>query len=177
MMNMRFAALACLLTLGIASAEWGAPAAVHHMNETCLTYHAKLAGDYLIVEANISEGWHTFAMDNELRAKEALAGKQSLGIDGPTQIELVSGLEAAGPWLQTPPKDFSRPELRWYSWGFEDHAVFAAKVKKTGGPAKIAVKGQTCSDSTCKNVDLELNAPADESKADVSGLEPVRHGS
>ena len=147
---------------------------MRHLNETCVVYRAKVAGDELIVEADIGEGWHTFAMDNELRAKEALAGKQSLGIDGPTEIELSAGLEPAGPWRQTPPTDFSKPELRWFSWGFDKRAVFAVKVKTTGGTARIALKGQACSETTCKNVDIELEAPASEGASSLAGLELVR---
>ena len=58
-------------------------------------------------------------MDNRIRAEEKLAGKKSLGIDHPTEIKVSGGLEVEGPWHQTNPKDFSRPELRWFSWGFE----------------------------------------------------------
>ena len=42
--------------------------------------------------ATLQPGWHTFAMDNERRAAEKLAGKTSLGIDQPTQIKVSGGL-------------------------------------------------------------------------------------
>ena len=83
-----------------------------------------------MVRAAIEPGWHTFAMDNKQRAEEKLAGRKSLGIDHPTEITLTGGLEMAGPWYQTPPKDFSKPELRWFSWGFERQALFAAKIRR-----------------------------------------------
>ena len=67
-------------------------------------------------------------MDNKLRAQEKLAGKRSLGIDSPTEIVFAEGLELNGPWYQSVPRDFSKPELRWYSWGFEGQALFVAKV-------------------------------------------------
>ncbi len=171
---MRFAVLAGFLSLGVAHAEWGAPVSVRHMNETCVTYRAKVARGHLIVEANVAEGWHTFAMDNELRAAEALAGKQSLGVDGPTQITLPATIEAVGPWRQSAPTDFSKPELRWFSWGFEDRAVFAAKLKNPGRAAGISLKGQACSETTCKNVDIVLEAPLDDQGIELDGLETVR---
>ena len=44
---------------------------------------------------------------------------------------MTGGLETAGPWYQSPPKDFSKPELRWFSWGFERQALFAATVHRS----------------------------------------------
>ena len=99
-------------------------------------------------------------MDNKLRAQEKLAGKRSLGIDSPTEIVFAEGLELDGPWYQSVPKDLSKPELRWYSWGFEGQALFVAKVRRVGaGLASIAVRGQACSDTTCKNIDLTISVP------------------
>src|SRR5262245_52420987 len=98
--------------------EWSEPAEVRHDENLCLSYQARLDGPYLIVRAKIEPGWHTFAMDNKKRAEEKLAGKRSLGIDRPTEITLAGGLEVSSPWLQSPPKDFSKPDLRWFSWGF-----------------------------------------------------------
>ena len=73
---------------------------------------------------------------------------------------MSGGLEIAGPWHQSPPKDFSRPELLWFSWGFEERALFVAKVRRSGpGPARIAIGGQACTDKACKNIDLEISPP------------------
>ena len=97
-------------------------------------------------------------MDNKVRAEEKLAGKQSLGIDAPTEISVTEGLELAGGWRQSPPADFSKPELRWFTWGFEESALFVAKVRRTGdGPARISVRGQACSEESCQNIDLNLS--------------------
>jgi hypothetical protein len=158
---------------------WSAPAEVRHEENLCLAYRARLDGDILIIEAKIEPGWHTFSMDNKKRAEEKLAGKKSLGIDHPTEFTLSGGLELAGPWQQTPPKDFSKAELRWYSWGFEKQAVFAAKVKRTGSaPARIGVRGQTCTDVTCNNIDVSLTLPvtaaAGPAETDLKSLIPVR---
>lgn len=142
------------------AADWSAPVEVQHDLKPLLTYRARVDGDLLVVQASLQPGWHTFVIDNEQRAAEKLAGKPSLGIDQPTQIKPVSGLEVAGPWYQSEPKDFSTPATRWYSWGFEEKAVFAAKVKKSSGAsAEIGIRGQACTDKTCKNIDVTLSVP------------------
>lgn len=141
----------------VAAGDWSAPAQVLHELKPVLTYRARIDGSYLIVDAAIESGWHTFAIDNEQRAKEKLAGKASLGIDQPTHFSVSNGLEVIGPWYQLQPVDFSKPQLRWYSWGFEKEAVFAAKVRRAGsGPAEIGIRGQACTDKTCKNIDISL---------------------
>jgi hypothetical protein len=135
--------------------EWSAAVEVRHEETLCLSYQAKLDGGFLVVRAAIEPGWHTFAMDNKRRAEEKLAGKRSLSVDQPTQIVLTGGLEAVGGWYQTPPKDFSRPELRWFSWGFEREALFVTRVKRlSAAGARIALRGQACTETTCKNIDV-----------------------
>ena len=70
------------------------------------------------------------------------------------------GIGVNGPWYQSVPKDLSKPELRWYSWGFEGQALFVAKVGRLGAvPANLAVRGQACSDAICKNIDLTISVP------------------
>ena len=159
MMNLKLL-IALAITSVAQAAEWTAPVHVLHEFKPCVTYRAKLDGEYLVVQATIQPGWHSFAIDNERRAAEKLAGKPSLGIDQPTILKVQNGLEVAGPWHQTPPRDFSKPELRWYSWGFEQQATFASKVRHTGaGPVEIDIRGQACSDKTCKNIDVSLSMP------------------
>jgi hypothetical protein len=154
------------ILLGLAHAE---VVEVRHDDMLCVSYRARLDGPYLVVRAALEPGWHTFAMDNKVRAIEKLAGKPSLGIDHPTEITLTGGMEAAGPWYQSAPKDFSKPELRWFSWGFERQAVFATKIRRQGtGPTRIAIKGQACTETTCKNIDVALSLPA--ASADSSGI-------
>ena len=140
--------------------EWTAPVEVQHEHQTCISYRAKWTGGVLVVEAAIAPGWHTFAMDNKQRQQEALAGKPSLGIEMPTQITLAEGLTSQGPWYQTNPKNFSKPEIRWYSWGFEKQALFAVKARSAGaGPGSIGIRAQACTESICKNVDVSLPLP------------------
>jgi len=62
-------------------------------------------------------------MDNDKRASAKLAGKKALSVDKPTQLQ-PEGIEITGSWLQSQPKDFSQPDLRIFSWGFEGDARF-----------------------------------------------------
>jgi hypothetical protein len=161
-----------------AEAEWSEPVVVRHELTPVVTYRARLDGDLLAVHVKIEPTWHTFAMDNKRRAEEKLAGRQSLGIDQPTEIKLT-GLETTGPWLQTAPRDFSKPELRWFAFGYEGEALFAAKVRRAGnGPAQLQIRGQACTDTTCKNIDVEVPVPASTTgktpAVDTRGLIEVR---
>jgi hypothetical protein len=162
--------------------DWTNPVELRHELKRCVSYRARLSGQFLVIQATHEPGWHTNAMDNKRRAEEKLAGKRSLGIDRPTEILLTEGMELEGPWHQTPPTDFSRPELRWFSWGFEGQALFVAKVRPLGaGPARIAVRGQACSEVACKDIDLEISLPfgntppdAEASDIDLKTLVQVR---
>jgi hypothetical protein len=170
-----------MLILCIAhAAEWSSAVEVRHDENLCLSYQARLDGPFLIVRATVESPWHTFAMDNKQRAEEKLAGKRSLGIDHPTEIVLTGGLATIGPWYQSPPKEFSRPELRWYSWGFERQALFVTRIRRIGaGPAHIVIKGQACTETTCKNIDVALSFPlahldTNPSQIDLNNLVQVR---
>jgi hypothetical protein len=156
---------------------WTDPVEVRHEETLCLSYRARLDGPFLVVQVTLEPGWHTFAMDNRQRAEEKLAGKKSLGIDHPTEIAVSGAMAVAGPWYQTPPKDFSRPELRWFSWGFERQALFAAKVHPSGaGAVRMAVRGQACTDTICRNIDVTIVLPpakkqaGDSSEIDLNTL-------
>lgn len=147
-------------TAAARAGDWTAPVVVRHELRPCVSYRARLAGEFLVVQATLEPGWHTFAMDNKQRAREKLAGRQSLGIDAPTEITVSRGLQVGGPWYQSPPTEFSKPELLWFSWVFEGQALFVAKVRRWGpGPARIAVGGQACTDTTCKQIDIAISLP------------------
>lgn len=169
-------AMAMLGAVGAKAArpgDWTDPVEVRHEENLCLSYQARLDGSLLIVRAKIESPWHTFAMDNKQRALEKLGGKKSLGIDHPTEISLTGGLEQVGPWYQSAPKDFSRPELRWFSWGFEQQALFATTTRRSAGvSARIALRGQACTDTTCKNIDVAILFPlgAAKTNTDSSGF-------
>jgi hypothetical protein len=140
--------------------DWTPAVEVRHDETLSISYQAKLDGPNLVVRATIEPGWHTFAMDNQVRAEEKLAGKTSLGIDRPTTIALTGGLQVAGPWRQTAPLDFSKPELRWFSWGFERQALFVAPVRRSAsGTVRIGIRGQACTQTVCKNIDVTIPLP------------------
>ena len=125
-----------------------------------ISYTARLDGPYLVVRANVGQGWHTFALDNVQRVEEKLAGKPALSMDHSTEIA-VAGVQVEGPWRQSPPKDFSRPELRMFSFGYDREAVFAAKVRRAGASSvKLRIRGQACTETVCKNIDVPLTVAA-----------------
>ena len=173
--------LLVLLALGAAAAEWSKPVEIVVDDAICATYKARVDTEgRLLVALTLADGWHTFAMDNQIRANEKLAGKKALGMDKPTSFAVTGGLAVEGPWMQPAVVDFSKPELRIFSWGFEKQALFAAKVKRTGAEpvARIQIKAQACTPTVCKDinkelpVDLRLTAGAAEPQ--VAGLTPVR---
>ena len=168
-----------LLAAGLWAGDWSAPVeATDRAGTSLVTCRGKLAGGHLVVELRAKPGWHVYAMDNEIRAKEALAGKMSLGVEESTSVTVGDGLRVAGPWFQTEPRDFSQPELRWYSYGFEGTAVLAAPVLLTGRDiAKVAIRAQACDSTSCIRVDAEIGVPLSGSGADsftTDGMVPVR---
>jgi hypothetical protein len=178
--TIRFCSLAVMAwAAGAAFAgEWSAPVEVRHEDALCVSYEARLDGPYLVVRTTVGPGWHTFALDNQRRAEENLAGQPALSMDKATEIKAVSGLATATPWYQTAPKDFSRPELRMFSWGFDRSATFAAKARRTAGPARLAIRGQACTETVCKNIDVVVNVPAPAkagaAELDLKGLVAAR---
>ena len=169
-----------LLTGALAAAgDWSQPGEVRHEDAVVVSYTARVDGPYLVVRAVVTPGWHTFALDNVHRVQEKLAGKPALSMDKSTEIG-VTGIAVEGPWRQSEPKDFSRPELRMYSFGYDREGMFAAKIR-TGGSssAKLRIRGQACTDAICKNVDVSLTVAVPvkigtAAGVKVDGLVPVR---
>jgi DsbC/DsbD-like thiol-disulfide interchange protein len=127
------------------------------------SYRAQLAGDVLLIEVTHEPGWHTYALDNLERAKKR-AGEPPLGIEKSTRIEVSGGLNVAGKWRQSLPKDLSQPEIKWFTWGFEGTALFAVKVQRSGEAkeALITINGQACKATTCAMIDdLEIRLSLD----------------
>jgi hypothetical protein len=174
-------AILFFVAASLAAAEWSAPVEVRQDVNRCVTYRAGWFGGFLVVQVDHDKPWHTYAMDNQRRANEKLAGKKALGIDRPTEITVTGGLETAGPWFQSPPQDLSKPALRWYSWGFDGQTLFAAKARRAGaGPARVAIRGQACTASSCKEIDVELSVPLAGPAQDLAGIDlgslvQVRH--
>lgn len=149
----------------VSADAWSATARAEARDGTVLvTCRSKLSGDFLLVELQAAEGWHVYAMDNERRAKEALAGKMSLGVEESTEVLVTGGLRVSGDWYQSAPQDFSQPELRWYSYGFEGRALLAAQVERTGDPAaEVTVRAQACDSDSCVRVDAVMDLPLNQS--------------
>ncbi len=162
--------LCSLLFVALSNDEsaWSKEVIVRQGQDPVVRFQARLEHDYLIVKATHIGGWHTYAMDNELRAATALKGKKSLGIEQALEVRVESGLELDGLWLQTEPSDFSKPELRWYTYGFDQTALFACRVKKvTSDQAILRVRGQACSGDTCCQVDVVLKIQATNHRDDT----------
>ena len=147
------------------TSEWSESAEVRRRLTTVVSYRAKLEGDVLIVEATHGEGWHTYAMDNVERARKK-SGKQSPETELPTRLNVSGGLALDGAWYQTDPKELSQLDIKWYTWGWDSVARFAAKVRRVSGePAVITINGQACNASLCSMVDglkLSLAVPSAE---------------
>jgi DsbC/DsbD-like thiol-disulfide interchange protein len=168
-----FFALATLATAG--DEGWGPPAIVSHDEKPCVAYRAQFSAGRLAISVKLEPGWHTFTLDNDKRASAKLNGRKALSADKPTQIE-AEGLTLAGPWLQPEPKDFSQPELRIFSWGYENSALFVAPatLANSNGPRRVRIKGQACTQTVCKNVDVTAEVVESKSATPTAGLIAVR---
>src|SRR6478609_7116250 len=102
-MTNRIATLALFAIASAAAGQWSAPVEVRHEDALCVSYEARFDGPYLVVRATVGPGWHTFALDNQRRAEEKLAGQPALSVDRPTSVKAISGLTATPPWYQTAP--------------------------------------------------------------------------
>ena len=170
---------ALVLAIPLVAGDWSLPSiATTRDGEALLTCRASLAGDYLLVELQADQGWHVYAMDNEQRSVEALAGAMSLGVEQNTEVQVRGGLELLGEWFQSEPRDFSRPELRWYSYGFEGTSLLAGLVRRTGeSSATVMVRAQLCDSTRCVPVEAEMHLPVTtnrESDFTTDGLVRVR---
>ena len=155
---------------------WGPPAIVMHDEKPCVAYRAQYTGGSLAISVELQPGWHTFTMDNDKRASAKLNGMKALSSDKPTSIQ-SEGATISGAWMQPEPKNFSQPELRIFSWGYEDSALFVAPATAAGdGPHMVRIKAQACTKTVCKNIDIlaEEAQPKSGAAPSTSGLIPVR---
>jgi hypothetical protein len=169
---------ACATDPGAGEAPFCEPVAAGDLAEPLVSYRARIQGDYLVVEAAHDPGWHSYALDTDVRAAEKLAGEEPLGGELPTRVT-VRGATVAGPWLQTPPEDLSEPDIQWYSWGFRGTATFAVKLRDVGTePVVVAVEGQVCDENGCRGIDVELVVDPESQRAaaafDARGLVEAR---
>lgn len=121
-------------------------------DQLAVSYAARIETGWLIVEVRHEPGWHTYSMDNVLRAAE-VTGKDRPDTELPTRITPSPEIELAPPWRQTVPTELSQPELRWYTWGFEERSFFAARVVRADPGGWIQVDAQACTDRLCAMVD------------------------
>jgi DsbC/DsbD-like thiol-disulfide interchange protein len=151
---------------------WTPPVEVRKGKLKAASYRARLAGDVLLIEVSHEPGWHTYALDNEARAKKR-TGAPPLGIENDTEIEVSGGLAVVGKWRQSAPKDLSQREINWFTWGFEGVSLFAVKVKRTGGAESvITINAQACKATLCAMVDdLEIRLPLDSAGANPAGFD------
>ena len=169
-----------LLAVAPASAQEAEPAAPSEVwlrDELAVSYAARIEDDWLIVEVRHGPGWHTYAMDNVLRAAEA-TGKDTPDTELPTRITPSAEIELAPPWRQTPPADLSQPDIRWYTWGVEERSFFAARTLRAAPGGSVQVDAQACTDRLCAMVDA-LRVPvthAAERSVDPETLVPVGSG-
>lgn len=139
---------------------WSDPIEVRQGTKPVVSYRAGVWQGWLVVEADHQKGWHTYAMDNQRRADERLEGKPSLGIEAATELRLLSGLKRTETWRQSRPADYSKPELRWYTWGFDGRVYFACRVeRKAEAKVELGIKGQACNDKSCRMIDIKLAIP------------------
>ena len=180
--NLRFsvALLAALVAAPFALGDdgWSEPVPVMNRAKIALTYRAKIAGDFVIVEANHSKGWHTYSMDNTIRARKA-TGDEHPESELPTRIAVSGGAKVSGDWMQTAPVDMSQPSIKWYTWGFEGVARFAAPIERVGDEdIVLTIDAQSCDPSSCTMVnDLKIILPAmsgDAQPALIDGLVKVQ---
>ncbi len=167
-MTVRYA-FVLLALLGVAGpvaaqeSEEPAPQEVWFGDNIAVTYEARLEGDWLVVEARHEPGWHTYAMDNVERAREA-TGRERPDTELPTRLTPSPEIELASAWRQTAPTDLSQPDIRWYTWGFEDRSFFAARVERAEAGGWVQVDAQACTDRLCAMVDA-LPIPVTRSNA------------
>ena len=129
-----------------------------------VAYRAFVEGDWLVVEVTHEPGWHTYSMDNVVRAREK-TGKARPETELPTVITPLDGLTIEEDWRQSPPLDLSTPDIRWYTWGFEGRSYFAVRVDNAILPSSVQIDAQACTDELCAMVDA-LVVPVDSSETD-----------
>lgn len=156
------------------ASEWSEPSiTMRRRVGMVVTYRAKVDSGYLVIEAKHGEGWHTYSMDNLDRAR-AKTGLEKPDTEQSTRFELT-GLTVTGDWYQSTPKDLSTPEIKWYTWGFEDTSYFAAPVQVDDASAvTVTIFAQACNANSCSMVNGEaLTLVIDDAQGNASDAPPL----
>jgi hypothetical protein len=70
--------------------------------------------------------------------------------------------------MQSEPRDLSKPELRWFTFGFDKSAYFVSRIDRVeSDEIVLRIRGQACSGETCRPIELEIQVQA---KADHEDL-------
>ena len=139
---------------------WSPAEAAFYGELVVVRYRAALFGSTLVVEASHTEGWKTYAKDNVHRAREVLG--EAAECEQPTVINLPATVATAGDWRQTRPKNYSNPEINWFTWGFEGKAYFSIELESWPQDGfEITVSAQVCDSKSCAMANnLVLKVPA-----------------
>lgn len=150
------------------SSVWSKESQVLHGTTTVVQIRARVVGDVLQIELKHQPEWHTYAMDNEKRAKEKLAGQMSLGIQEGLSVQIKGDVKQTKGWFQSKPTDYSDPEIRWYAWGFSGTSMLATQVDlKESASLQIAISGQACNESACIIINESIEVPVTRSDDDA----------
>ncbi|MFD2158547.1 Trx7/PDZ domain-containing (seleno)protein [Rubritalea tangerina] len=139
--------------------HWSQPESITKGKQVAASYRACIANQHLIIEVKHQPSWHTYAMDNPARAiaTRGFVVDQDL----PTTIHLPNSLNTSGPWLQSPPHNYSNPSINWLTWGFEGTSYFAIKLLSTPqADTQIRISSQACNKDSCAAANaLALKVP------------------
>lgn len=171
-----FAALLVLAAAVAAPASADSTAVVRHRGAPVVTFTAQIAGDHLVITAELEPGWHIYAMDNVERARQK-TGNEAPECELPTRFAVDGPVKLTGAWRQSAPADLSDPDIYWYTWGFKERAVFAVPVEAPGdGPVRVTINGQACNESSCsmlEDVALTAERVSEAPAFDYSSLTPL----
>ncbi|MEM7674304.1 MAG: hypothetical protein AAF212_13250 [Verrucomicrobiota bacterium] len=141
--------------------KWSPAAAAYYGDLAVVRYRAAMFGNTLVVEASHADTWKTYAIDNAKRSKEAFG--ENAQHENPTVINLPETVAPKDPWRQTRPKDYSKPGMNWFTWGFEGKAYFSIELESWPKEGfEIIVSAQVCDPKSCAMANnLVLTVPAE----------------
>ena len=113
-------------------------------------------------------GGHRTALTASSRLEAT--GRDRPDTELPTRLTPSPEIELAAPWRQTMPADFSQPDIRWYTWGFEGRSFFAARVERADPGGRVQVDAQACTDRLCAMVDA---LPVPVTRSSVRSVDPA----